>query len=178
MRVLDLGAGGNPDIRATDCVDFHSKSEIDKLTDKIIKMSYYFVKEQNGVEKLKLAQEIISKKIYPEIQKKRYLYKIDYTKKLPYHDNTFDLVTSQNSLSYGYPSTYKHILRVLKVGGGVEISHGNKEFIVKASEELKKAGFREVLMTRKANPMTIFDKIFGDLGLINKSTVYIARGYK
>jgi SAM-dependent methyltransferase len=178
MRVLDLGAGGNPDIRATDCVDFQSRQEIDKLTKKVAGIFYYFLNINNQKQKLGKAETLIQIKIMPNIKKKRGVFKIDYTKGLPYKDNTFDIVTSHNSLSYGYPVSYNHVIRVLKVGGRVEIYHANHNFVIKSAEELKRSGFNRVLVKNGVGDLRIFDKMFDLAGLMKSESVSVAVGYK
>lgn len=112
-RILDIGAGANPDIRATDAIDLVDKQEIEREKNEFFEKQYAGICEHRArcTSKPKTLNQI------------RFLYNIDYNKrKLPYADNSIDVIVSVHSFHrYGSPHALKEIYRILKPGGYFEI---------------------------------------------------------
>ena len=146
-RVLDMGAGSMPDLRATHAIDKEKK-----------RSSLFKNQMKFGISQLKpvgLTDYDIA--IHHELKKDiDYTYGIDFNKDpLPYPDQTFTLVISNCSaaLKLLTPSTlaFKEAYRVLKPNGQIEINVGGFNTNAQKEREVKKlfshlsnAGFKNI----------------------------------
>lgn len=125
-RILDIGAGANPRIDATDALDFLGPKEIKRERDN------FFEKQFAGKIKHCKRDNYCKKPITrPKLNNKiKFVYHIDYNKdRLPYDDNSVDIVSSYHSLdAFGGIHAIQEIYRILKPGGYVDIGWSQDEF--------------------------------------------------
>ena len=123
-KVLDIGAGIQPDLRATHAIDLVKADK--KFKSLEYKHGYDFSKE---------------------------------TTKLPYRDNTFDVIVSYGALGRNFETQmiYNEIRRVLKPGGRLEFNADSP----KTEMFLERAGFEKPYMEK------YFDKVLNkEIGVI------------
>ena len=122
--VLDIGAGSNPDIRATHAIDLRP----------------------------------------PHINFPQINYKSGYdfnnpSTKLPYPNNSFDIVVSYGALGRNFetPQIYKEIYRILKPGGWYETNGWwNRSDAEEGLRWIQQAGFRNI------QQLSYFDELLND----------------
>jgi ubiquinone/menaquinone biosynthesis C-methylase UbiE len=109
-----MGPSANPDIRATDAVDYDDKKGVARYGKMVIKPEYKWEVREG---KLKLPKPQTNNKI-------KILYNINYMKDiLPYSDNSIDVIVSYHSLNTlnNISNNTKEIYRILKPGGHIDI---------------------------------------------------------
>jgi SAM-dependent methyltransferase len=164
--VLDLGAGGNPDCEATHCVDARNKTYIEGTIRKvagIFKSATWPKKKEEGIQ-------VIEEEIIPRIHDMDYKYNVDFNKKLPYPDKSFNKIVSHNSLAGNRPEnieTYKNVRKLLKPGGYIVLAHGDAGVIEQTREPLKQVGFTGVVRQSLAHSPQVFDEVFREKNLIH-----------
>ena len=163
-RILDIGAGANPRIDATDAFDFLAPKEIKKERDGFFENQYAgkikYCKRDNYCKKPITTRPKTKNKI-------KFVYHIDYNKdRLPYDDNSVDIVSSYHSLqAFGGVHAIQEIYRILKPGGYVDIGwNTNEEFNPKKHV---KEMCDEISKIRKITPKDI------KLLKINANKIYI-----
>jgi ubiquinone/menaquinone biosynthesis C-methylase UbiE len=117
-RILDLGAGHDPDPAATDAVELLSRA--------------FTVADAKRV----------GQTIPPRVN---YLFGVDMNKGLPYDASTFQKVISKYAISaYGKPKAYREAYRVLKPGGTIVVELGDPRDIQTIATRLRGARFTGV----------------------------------
>jgi SAM-dependent methyltransferase len=181
-RILDIGAGANPYIDATDAVDRLTPKAIKKEKDGFFEKSYFY-KRKYCKERGYCKKPITTR---PKLKNKiNYLYNINFNQdKLPYDDNSIDVIVSYHSLqAFGGRHAIKEVYRILKPGGHVDIgwfASGNEKVRGKTSEEeikrnllaLPKYGFKNIKVFRNAKDNSLYHYQF------DKDTLTIIRAYK
>jgi SAM-dependent methyltransferase len=163
MKVLDMGSGILPDKRATDGVEYSN--------DKV------FLKQE---EKSAISQAVdygIPLQTISQLRKYRdthikIIFGINYNRRLPYADNTFDLVTSMASVAaFGTITAYTEAYRVLKHNGILEISGARlpKAWVPQISKLMKQSGFKKIHLKTKLQDTGLFRV---GLTIFKKDTVY------
>jgi len=147
MRVLELGPGGNPDIRTTHAIDYLDKAGIVQLAKK---------------QELKadtVPKEVITDVIWKHINSINYSSLDFNTQRFPFPDNYFDLVVSHFAMnSWGKIGAYREAARVLKKGKRIEIHCDVDRALRTVSTRLIKAGFGDIRVDKRAPLRNIWSK--------------------
>ena len=177
-RILDMGAGGNPRKDATDATDKLNKDEITRDRNNFIKNYGYarkYCKERGYCKKTIITNPKLNNKI-------KFVYNIDYNKdKLPYDDNSVDIVSSYHSLqAFGKLHAIQEIYRILKPGGYVDIGWFSDKSLDKFTEKLNKRfvialpkhGFKNIKIFKNIKDNTLYKYQF------DKKYLNVVRAYK
>ena len=152
-RILDIGSGLMPDYRATDAIDYQTRSSSN------IKQNEQF--HING----QILHLGVSKNRVNYLKKYRdsnihFKWNVDFNSYLPYADNTFNKIVSHSSIiAFGKISAYKEIYRVLKHGVSVEIrsaSGVSDNLINKTISVMKKVGFKKIKVLKNIKDTRLF----------------------
>jgi len=144
-RILDIGAGGNPDIRATDAIDRLKSKSIERERREFFEKGYFYKKKfckERGYCKE-------PPKTRPKLNNKtKYLYNINFNQdKLPYDDNSIDIIISYHAISaFGGKHAIKEIYRILKPGGHVDIGWFNNKNNDKFRGKIMKSGLNFIYL--------------------------------
>ena len=162
-RVLDLGSGLNPDYRATDMVDYQKEN------------AKVLIHEEKNHFKFQIRPLGMSESRIKELQNYRDTHinakwGVNYNARLPYPDNTFDIIVSHASLAaFGELKAYKEAYRVLKRDGIIEVAASElpRDWIDRITKHLKDARFAEIKISKKRQDKRLFlhnleDKRFKD----------------
>ena len=176
-----MGPSANPDIRATDAIDGWNKANIKAERDRFFEVQYAgkvkYCKKYN-----KCKSPIITR---PKLKNKiKFLYNIDYTKdRLPYNDNSIDVIVSNHSLqAFGNSHALQETYRILKPGGYVDIGldtikensdirEESKRF-KKIMTLLPKYGFKNIKFLKNVKNNTLYEYQF------DKHYLSVVRAYK
>ena len=178
-RILDIGAGANPDIDATDAIDLANEREIARERNDFFDVQYeqkrQYCKRDGYCQEFPLDKPHLKNKI-------KFLYNIDYNKdKLPYPNNSIDYIISNNSLqAYSNPHTLKEIHRILKPGGYIDIgwtagwtsTQRTKNHIKELQYGLSKNGFKNIKFFKDIKSNTLYQYQF------TNSLLDVIRAYK
>jgi len=176
-RILDMGPSANPDIRATDAIDGWNKANIKAERDRFFEVQYAgkvkYCKKYN-----KCKSPIITR---PKLKNKiKFLYNVDYTKdRLPYTDNSIDIIVSNNSLqSFGDTHALQEIYRILKPGGHIDIgvtyieNENPIKYLKKIITLLPKCGFKNIKVFKKVKNNSLYNYQF------DRDYLTVVRAYK
>lgn len=177
MRVLDIGAGTTPDIRATHAI------EKEKRRSKWLKQGQKFCVDQLKPVGLTDFDRAAMRGMWSEIE---YKYGVNFNKdRFPYPDNYFDMVVSSNALlrplTGGSLNAFREAHRVVKVGGKIEVKfagsdtkEGLKKHLNFITQSLRLVGFHNIQQGRSkysSGYYPIFSNVsFDTLGYVVSGT--------
>jgi SAM-dependent methyltransferase len=176
-RIVDMGAGANPYIYATDAVDGWDKTNINAERDRFFEAQYAgrvkYCKKHNTCKNPITTRPKLKNKI-------KFLYNIDYTKdRLPYNDNSIDIIVSNHSLqAFGDSHALQEIYRILKPGGHIDIgvtyieNENPIRYLKKIIRLLPKYGFKNIKIFEKVKNNTLYSYQF------DKDYLNVVRAYK
>jgi len=176
-----MGAGANPYIYATDAIDGWDRENINAERDRFFKPRYMDMK--NVCKRYNECKKPITTR--PKLKNKiKFLYNIDYTKdRLPYNDNSIDVIVSNHSLqAFGNSHALQETYRILKPGGYVDIGldtikensdirEESKRF-KKIMTLLPKYGFKNIKFLKNVKNNTLYEYQF------DKHYLSVVRAYK
>jgi len=163
MKVLDMGSSLNPDIRATDAVEYDTNKRYLK------KEEGYCISQALD---LGLTKDDIKKLQSHRNRNIKIIFGINYNDRVPYRNNTFDLVVSHASMAMlGEIYAYKEAYRVLKRGGILEVgaAHLSDYDTGRVINHMTKSGFEIIAHKQKIQDTRLF---FSNLKRMKNDVIY------